>query len=56
MKHILTIKAHPWGAINVKATIKVTANSKEEALEKFHNKHPFFTIDSISVKLVDEID
>ena len=56
MKHILTIKAHPWGASNVKAVVKVTANSKEEALRKFYNKHPLMTIDSISVKIVDEID
>lgn len=56
MKHILTIKAHIWGNSNVKATVKVKAENKEEALRKFYNKHPFFAIDSISVKLVDEID
>ena len=56
MKHILTIKAHPWGNSNVNAVVKVTANSKEEALRKFYNKHPLMIIDSISVKLEDEID
>lgn len=56
MKHILTIKAHLWGNSEVKAVVKVKANSKEEALRKFYNKHPLMTIDSMSVKLVDEID
>ena len=56
MKHILTIKAHIWGNSDVKAIVKVKANSKEEALRKFYNKHPLMIIDSISVKIIDEID
>ena len=56
MKHILTIKAHIWGNSDVKAIVKVKADNKEEALRKFYNKHPLMTIDSISIKIIDEID
>ena len=56
MKHIFTIKAHVWGNSEIKAIVKVKAENKEDALWKFYNKHPLMTIDSISVKIIDEID